>query len=386
MAGLPVRQLAPATLAVVEHLERGISNLTGAANALGFQMPMPNEPTDQGGARALRPFDPERPKTGLFTFTRDPGEAPPIETFRDVLAIRNAAGLSGDELREFWVEAWHREQFNLDTLFPFIVRVAWRLTRALAIVKGRLPLDSFLNEMNQEEWTVPSRGLTAGSTHSLERALTIHEIALTPPEVPVEWTDGSKDANFYDAAGDPKLCEFVDRIGALSRRLGIGMRKEGRLGLAPLLEVDMTRAAWPTPREIMAFEAVMADEASQALLAHGHLGARRELQKLHGFNEEEVNSMLLLARRVMRGIRNGADADGDKALMVARLEDLAARCRQNLDLRAELMVYKTLSVVQGLTKDRGEDGDVDDMVDVAAEIAKDEDTPLLEEGDEGDEE
>jgi len=344
-----------------------------------------NEPTDQGGARALRPFDPERQRTGLFTFTRDPSETPPIETFRDVLAIRAASGLSGDELRDFWIEVWHREHFNLDTLYPFIVRVAWRLTRALAIAKGRLPLDSFLNEMNQEEWTVPSKGLVAGHQASLERSLTIHETALTPPAVPVEWTDGSKDVSFYDAAGDAQLCEFVDRIGSLSRRLGIGMRKEGRLGLAPLLEVDMTRSAWPTPREIMAFESVMADEACQALLAHGTLGARRELQKVHGFNEEEVNSMLLLARRAMKGIRTGADGDSDKAMMVARLEDLAARCRQNLDLRAELMVYKTLSVVQGLTKTQGADEDVDDMVDVAAEVAKENETPMLPDGGDGDE-
>lgn len=352
-----------------------------------FGLPMTSTPSSGGGG-PLRPFHPERPQLGLFQFTRDPEAAPPITTYREVLALKSSAGLEGDELREFWDEVWERHGYDLDSLYPFIVRVSWRLTRALATAKGRLPIDSFLSEMDQREWEHPTVGVTPGANNSLERSLVTQSTALRPPPPPAEWTDGSKDASYYDPASDVELCLFVDRMGLLSRRLGLGQRKEGRFGLAPLLELPMVRVAWPSPREIMAYESVMIDEATQAVIAHGQLGARRELQKLHGFTEDEIASLLLLARRVMRGIRNGADTDGDKAAMVARLEDLAARCRQNLDLRAELMVYKTLAVVQGITKTQGAEEDVDDMVDVAGEVAKETDeTPLLEEGDdEGDDE
>lgn len=343
-------------------------------------MSTPPDSAAQRDAGALRPFDPQRPKKGLFVFSKDPSEAPPIATFREALEIRSSAGLQGDELREFWAEHWHRHEFDLDALYPFIVRAAWRLTRALALAKGKLAPDQFLGEMDQSEWDTPTNGNVAGTSASLERHLTVYKCALLPPPPPVEWTDGSKDASYYDPASDVDLCAHVDRIGVLSRRLGIGMRKEGRLGLAPLLELAMVRAAWPTPREIMAYESVMADEVSEALLKYGHLGMRREIQKQHGLSEDETISMVMLARKVMRGLRVGSDADVDKATMVARLEDLAARCRQNLDLRAELMVYKTLAIVQGLTKTQGGEEDVDDMVEVAGEVAAE--TPLLDEGDE----
>lgn len=350
---------------------------------------MHETPTTGGGGGHLRPFDPERPKTGLFVFSRPLDETPPIETFRDVLAIRASKGLEGDALREFWREAWHRHEINLDDLFPLIVRVAWRLTRALATAKGKLPADSFLNEIDQREWDSPSKGVnTTGGNSSLERQLVQNPIALLPPPPPAEWMDGSKDASFYDPASDEPLCTYVERIGTLARRLGVGHRKEGRLGLAPLMEVTLARAAWPTPREIMAYESVIVDDATQALIEYGTLKARRELQTAHGFTEEEINSLFLLARRVMKGIRNGVDTDADKAAMIARMEDLAARCRQALDLRAELMVLKSMAVVQGLTKTQGSEEDVDDMVDVVGDVA--EEAKLLESGDdeggEGDDE
>lgn len=355
----------------------------GSERPYASRLPMNSNPTSGAGAASLRPFDPERPKTGLFLFTRPLDETPPIETFKDVLSIRFARGLEGDELRAFWDEAWHRHEFDLDDLFPVMVRAAWRLTRALGVAKGKLPLDGFLNELDQAEWDTPSVGVNSGAPRqSLERQLVQTPIALLPPPPPAEWSDGTKDASFYDPASDVELCTYVERMSTLSRRIGLGHRKEGRLGLAPLLELALTRAAWPTPREIIAYESVVVDDATQKFIQHGTLGARRKLQDEYGFNEEEVNSLLLLARRVMRGVRNGVDGDSDKAAMVARLEDLAARCHQALDLRAELMVYKTMAVVQGLTKTQGTEEDVDDMVDVVGEVTGE--AKLLESGDSGD--
>lgn len=324
--------------------------------------------TDRPPSGPLLPFHPERPRSGLFTFERDPNAAP-LLTIGDLRAMRLSDGLQGDALVEFWAEHWNKERYNLDELYPFILRAAWRMARGLLYAKGRLQPDAFLSETPAGEWEEPTPGLLADRhVASLERALVTRPVAIMPPAPPEEWTNGEKDAAFYDPASDEPFMQYLERMAMLSRRLGIETRREGRLGLTPLLDPVIARAAWPSPREIVAFESVMVDEAVQALLEHGHFGARRELLKKHGLTEEEGASAILLARRAMRSMRNGTDGDGDKAAMVARLEDLAARCRSSLDLRAELMVYKTLALVQGLTKTQATDEDVDDMVDVAGEV------------------
>jgi len=316
---------------------------------------------------SLRPFDPTRERKGLFLIERD-AEAAPLLTLREVQFIKQSEGMQGIELDAFWRELWSRHDLNLDDLFPVIVGAAWRITRGLAVAKGRLQPDGYLNEMDFSEWSTPSHGInTTKGTRSLERALVTRSVALCPPAAPAEWSNGEKDPAYYDASADEELCEYLTLVETVSRRLGIDQTKEGRYGLVPLLDPTLTRAAWPSPREIMAYESIMVDGAVQTLIAEGHFGALRKLRE-QGLSQDEATTMILLARRAMRSMRGGTDSDGDKATMIARLEDLASRCRTSLDLRAELMVYKTLAVVQGITKTQGTDDDLEDMVDVAGEV------------------
>lgn len=333
----------------------------------------------------IRPFDPERPRKGLFNFRPDTDGALPLLTIRDLQEIRRGEGLSGEQLTAFWAEHFNKGKLNLDELYPFIVAAAWRIARGLSMLKGKLGPETFLNEMEPCEWSTPSLGSNAGASgRSIERALMVTSVAILPPEPPAEWLNGEKDPNFYDPASDIGYSQHLELIMRVATRLGIEQRREGRYGLLPLTDPAIARSAWPTPREIMAFESVMVDESVQVLISDGHFGALRKLRELHGLTHEEAGSMILLARRAMRSMRNGTDSDGDKATMIARLEDLAMRCRTSLDLRAELMVYKTLAVVQGITKTQATDEDVDDMVNVAGEVIAGE---LAEgEDDDGDEE
>jgi hypothetical protein len=330
---------------------------------------------------SLKPFDPSRepdPKSALFNFQREPDEAPSVTSYRELQTIRRSEGLSGDALREFWADHWNRDQLDLDSIFPQIAHAAWRLTRGLQLAKGKLAADGYLGEMDQSEWSTPTNGSngTPGTSGrpDLEALLVQRELSILPPPPPDEWLNGDKDASFYDAAADLPLCLHNETMMAVARRVGLTHTRIGEIGAAPLLDINICRQAWPKPREIIAYEAVMVDEAVESLLTHGHFGARRDLMQRLGLVELEVASLMLLARRAMRGMRAGVDSDGDKATMVARLEDLAARCRLTLDLRAELMVYKTLATVQGITKTQGTEDDVDGMVDVVGEvIAEDED-------------
>lgn len=334
---------------------------------------------------SLKPFDPHRepdPKSALFNFQRDPDEAAVPMNYRELQIAKRAEGLSGDELRAFWAEHWNKDQLDLDELFPSIVHSAWRLARGLEIAKGRLGADGFLGEMSQDEWETPSIGLNpeeAAKGNSFSALLVQREVSILPPPPPAEWTNGDKDASYYNPSTDEGLCKYNDTMMTVARRIGLAHTKQGRYGGAPLLDITITRQAWPKPREIMAYEAVMIDEAVNSLLANGHFGARRDLMTRLGLCEAEVGSLILLGRRAMRGMRAGTDSDGDKATMVARLEDLAARCRATLDLRAELMVYKTLATVQGITKTQGVEDDVDDMVEVVGEVIEGDDDEEKEE-------
>lgn len=316
----------------------------------------------------MHPFDPQRKRTGLFTFEKDGEAAVPLLSLTDMRLLRASEGLQGDALREFWAEHWNKDKLDLEQLFPFIVKAAWRLTRGLQLVRGRMQPDQFLNELPGEEWGNANIGLTAGANASLERALVAHPMSLLPPQPPPEWLNGEKEAAYYDPVGDVALMEHLSLLARIANKLGIEHTKEGRYGLLPLLDPSMTRMAWPTPREIMAYESVIADEAVQSVLADGHFGALRHLREKHGLDQWEAGTLLMLARRAMRGMRMNSDSDGDKAMMVARLEDLAARCRESLDLRAELMTYKALAVVQGITKTQGVEEDVDGMVEIAGEV------------------
>ena len=319
----------------------------------------------------MRPFDPQRPRTGssvLFNFAKDNEAAVPLLSLTDMRLIRASAGLQGDELRAFWAEHWNKDKLDLDALFPFIVKAAWRLTRGLEMVRGRMQPDTFLNELPIEEWETPAPGLAPGGQNSIERALVNTQLSLLPPAPDPSWLNGDKDASYYDPSQDAALMDHLGLLARIANKLGIELTKEGRYGLMPLLDPAMVRQAWPTPRELMAYENLILDEAVQAVLENGHFGALRHLREKHGFDQWEASSMLLLARRGMRGMRNGADSDGDKSMMVARLEDLAARCRTSLDLRAELMTYKALAIVQGITKTQGTEEDVDGMVEIAGEV------------------
>lgn len=335
---------------------------------------------------SLRPFDPERPRKGLFNFREDPDSSTPLLTMRDLQQIRRGDGLQGEELSAFWAEHFNKGKLNLDELYPFIVAAAWRIARGLSMLKGKIGPETFLNEMDPCEWRTPSIGTNAGAgPRSIERALMVTSTAILPPAPPEEWLNGEKDPSYYDPASDIAYAQHLEVVMRVATRLGIEQRREGRFGLVPLTDPTIARTAWPTQREIMAFESVMVDESVSTLISDGHFGALRKLRESHGLSHEEAGSMVLLARRAMRQMRNGTDCDGDKATMVARLEDLAARCRTSLDLRAELMVYKTLAVVQGITKTQATDEDVDDMVNVAGEVIAGELTEGDEENDDGEE-
>ena len=66
------------------------------------------------------------------------------------------------------------------------------------------------------------------------------------------------------------------------------------------------------------------------------------------------------------------DPESLRALHVARLQDLANRCRKVDDRRVELAALRTEAEIQGLTKTSGHDGDVNELLAAALDKAANE--------------
>lgn len=338
---------------------------------------------------AIRPFDPDRerqPLPALFV-NLEPDTAPVIESVRELAAVKRSPGLSGEELDRFFNEVFERPDLTLDDIYPFVVRVAWRVVRCMAKLRGAIGPDESLERAGERlpgAWDEPWALLERADTRDrLVREMAAVRVPLLPPAPPAEWLNGEKDVTYYDPASDAPLCNYVQTFVQVAKRLGVPNRKEGRLGLRPLADLSIARAAMPSSAEILACERVMVEEAVGAVLEHGHFGAVKALRDRYGLHDSEVGDLLLMARLAMQNIQGGMDTQAKRALMEARLEELAARARSGLDLRAELMALKELGSVQGLKIVDPEGDDIDDMIDVvdqeiAASEGRDDDTDIPE--------
>lgn len=327
----------------------------------------------------IRPFDPDRRRDGLFNFERPDG-APPLEVYEQALELRRSRGLEGEELEEFWKEVFERGEATLDELYPFVVRVAWRLVRCMARTRGAIGPDEFLEDAAARVpgWAEPVA--LVGEGHDMRdrivRRLAERRVPLLPPPPPEEWTNGDKDPDYYSPASDGPLMLYVETLAKVGNRLGLSNRKAGRMGIKPLVDPALVRAAMPSPNELCAYERVLVEETTRSIFERGQLETAAWLRKEHGLTEVEAGDLVRMARRATMAVTVGTDVEMNKAMMVARLEDLARRCRENLDLRAELMTYKSIAVVLGLDRLDAQGSDIDDMVDIVDE--EEEETRRLE--------
>lgn len=337
----------------------------------------------------IRPFDPNRERArplGLFRNLIEDEGFPAIDGVLDSGLVRRSEGLSGDKLETFFNRAFDKPELTLDDLYPVVIRSTWRIVRSMARVRGLIGSDEPLELAGHRlpgQWDEPVALAEAADTRDkLVRRLATSRTPLFPPKPPAEWTNGEKDPAYYDPVSDEPLCDYINTIIEIAKRIGIPNTEDGRLALRPLTDPTLLRVAMPSPAEIIACERVMVEETVGSILEHGHIGAAQDLRRRFGLHDNEIGDLVLMARLAMQNVQGGMDTAAKRALMEARLEELAARARKGLDLRAELMTLKELASVQGLKIVDPEGDDLDDMIDVVDEVADDGDDPdnLLLEG------
>lgn len=266
-----------------------------------------------------------------------------------------------------------------DTL-PFRIRVAYRIVRELARIKGLVEDDETLGEGLQsslqckDPWEIPTsvRYPPSGSAaHNSAAAVTMEildgserlserfrnpkgtgGLALEPPPAL-----GPEDT--YDPLEDVLLkrwCMALEEIGRYLR-LEEGSEKcpeLGALGFVDLVDPRTARRLWPSRLQILAWEEILLEQLSRLLIDHSPRRARRIMKERHGLTPWELAP---LTKQAITAIRRDAELDVEerRALMTARLEAYCARARSALDLRAELAAIKQLSIIHGLGKTEPED-------------------------------
>lgn len=308
--------------------------------------------------------------------------------------------------------AFQQEAATPEDSLPFRIRVAWRLTRALAEVRGHDDGDTLIEIMmpnleNPDPWRIPvpqpelSRGdyrkmrscsmrvrrLLAQATElspkrqccyyqprdlkEVHRALAhgpevvAKGLAYTPPPPPYKWMDTppfGRGLNIVpDTGNHPAVRLWIEVLETIAADLGIeqGTVYEpdmGRLGLLPLVNPDTAFEQWPDWRYLIMWEDHLAEECLNALTAGQqntegfYRSVRKELlEREHGLTRREANTVLKLAYRMARD-QVAYDLEDVRAVSILRLEDTLTRARDAGNFRAEIQVQKQLAIIQGLNR------------------------------------
>jgi hypothetical protein len=167
------------------------------------------------------------------------------------------------------------------------------------------------------------------------------------------------------------LDNWKTAIKLIDHRLGLssGSPEFPDLASVALPQIlERPRDAWPSEMEILDFEDLIVSEVLLAITG-GDTRAQidRSLVRGYGFTRFEVRYLLDLASQDALGLAD-MDAEEARALMVLRLEDLASRSKNALDLRAELGTLKQLAVILGLSRIEGGDA-VSEFTNVIKSVA-----------------
>lgn len=301
----------------------------------------------------------------------------------------------GEYLLEIFSQAFAAEKATKEDLYAETLLVAWRLTREMGrhfnqVAEGE-PLEEALvpSLNNPDPWYRPNpevfapNGIMLGSRHANMLAATGNidllarisrtvqqqtyipksgpqrgvELVLRPISLDPEAPDSGsirgiplqppKNRN----ADDGLMNLWIDTMHGFADHLGITTANWRSVckGSLVLRLLDHQPHQWPSPMELLTFESSIVESVLHSMReARGTTEVSRQVRLSLGLTRHETKSVLSLARRAAV-TANSYDTEEARAMMVLRLEDLASRAREALDVRGELAVLKQLSTVQGLS-------------------------------------
>lgn len=250
---------------------------------------------------------------------------------------------------------------------PARILALWRLARQTARMAGICgedePLDN-ATEMEPSPWYNPLKPRLAPSEQAVMRRASATEllhyigegIPLLPPR---------------DEAAAAQWCAAMS---IMAGELNITGTDVGERGLRGLLNPKTAHLCSVTHREILALEELLIDEAQRLMVECGERPAIDHFRHHYGFARKEAVALMRLARADMLAT-GGSSVEEDRAIMVAQLKDVVARCKEEMNSERELKALKMLAAVQGLTRSEPDD-QARDFINVIASVARKQDAAL----------
>lgn len=257
---------------------------------------------------------------------------------------------------------------TLDELLPARAFVAWRIGRELAIVSNGIGRQDPLIDAPEELWRVvqPPDTVFGSELNTVGRS----RLADAYNEL-VRRQDGFR----IGPPDDPDLHElWCSVVDGAAEALGVGDRGDMKAmkiqnqGLAMLAHAPVAAEAWPSRDQILTIEEMMIEETLKSVIEQSQNAARKRLMSSYGLSDPEASMLLMHARRRAQTSVLSGDIEDHRALTVLRMEDIAERAREGLDLRAELAAYKEISHILGLRASETSDT-MEEITDTLVRIA-----------------
>lgn len=306
-----------------------------------------------------------------------PAHEPSGRAFHGPPSRFSSRGFAGKELKAFWRRQFELARATAEDLYPQRVWVAWRLVRERARLHGLVGPGETLHEksfLSPDPWTEHCGVFPEAPsvrTDPLVGWLARNPLPLLPPQPP-----GGVETPDYEIEADQDIHLFVDLQDQLAHRLGLSETQEGREGLLGLLDVSTVRRAFPTQREIVAFELAEVDRilARMTQGAEGEVRGESEMRRElfdRGYSRRETQSLIRLARKLALA-QVGAEPEEDRAMLILNLQNLADRARTGFKGAVELGAYRLLMRAMGLydEKPRTDEDDMREMVAIAQQVTQ----------------
>jgi hypothetical protein len=270
--------------------------------------------------------------------------------------------------------AFINDNLTFGDLEPFRVRAGYRWVREVSMLKSLVADDQMLSEAllgcppSEDPWMVAGVGETPKLTGYVRMRADVVKMVngkkglplLPPPPAPEWFGEDGKLLDDYDPKEDRLLMRWLDAFDRVTTYLGVPRGAvtnpdEGRWGLYGMLSPDTVRLCFPSVLQMLTWEEMLVSETWNHMVVGGQVDAERQLRATYGFSDVETHGLIRRAK-TFGAIAYSQDEEGNRALMIARLDDLTRRCREGVpDIRAELAALKAQALVQGLTKGEQDD-------------------------------
>lgn len=249
-------------------------------------------------------------------------------------------------------EAFARESLTFDDLGPLASIATYRIVRARLHLLGHLMLDESL-EATRLPWNTPAEvknqaHLTPADEVNFEQSLA----ALAKHPAPLLPSCANGTLRAWTAQTRALASDL--RIDKPSRAYPFASMQVIRL----LTKPEALASLWPTAKQLLEVQGNLLRETFTLIGREGHISAATHLMDHYGFTWSEATSLVALAKAAAVAVFKGSP-EQERALSVARAEDVMKRSGGAFDRRGELNATKQIGLFVGVTRSEVEDVQVE---------------------------